>query len=170
TDSHLSIEAARPQQRGIENVRPIRRGDDHNALVLSEPVHLDQQLVERLLPLFMAQRVAAPASADGVQLVDEHDAGWVTARVTEQLSNPGGADAGVHLDEVRAAREEKRHFGFPGDRTGEKRLARTRLPDEEDALGYAAANGRKAGRLAQEVDDFLHFLLGLVDARDVGKR
>ena len=48
---------------------------DDDALVRLEAVHLDEQLVERLLALFVAERVAAAAAADGVELVDEDDAG-----------------------------------------------------------------------------------------------
>ena len=42
-----------------------------------EAVHLDEQLVQRLLALFVAERAAAAAAADGVELVDEDDAGLV---------------------------------------------------------------------------------------------
>ena len=73
-DGHLAIETAGPQQRGIENVGAVGRGDDDDALVRREAVHLDEQLVERLLALFVAERVAAAAAADGVELVDEDDA------------------------------------------------------------------------------------------------
>ena len=74
-DGHLAIEAAGTQQRGIEDVRPVGRGDDDDALVGREAVHLDEQLVQRLLALFVAERVAAAAAADRVELVDEDDAG-----------------------------------------------------------------------------------------------
>ena len=60
---------------------------DDDALVAGEAVHLDEQLVQRLLALFVAERVAAAAAADGVELVDEDDAGLVAARVLEQLAD-----------------------------------------------------------------------------------
>ena len=74
-DGHLAIEPPGPEQRRIEDVGTVGRGDDHDALVGREAVHLDEQLVERLLALFVAERVAAAAAADGVELVDEDDAG-----------------------------------------------------------------------------------------------
>ena len=58
-DGHLTIEAAGTQQRRIENVGAVGRRDDDDALIGREAVHLDEQLVERLLALFMAERVAA---------------------------------------------------------------------------------------------------------------
>ena len=96
-----------------------------------------------------------------------HD-GWRRASL-EQLADARRADAGVHLDEIGAARKEKRHLGFAGHRTGEQRLAGTRRSDEKDALGNAPANRRKLRRLTEKVDDFLDFFLRLVDAGDVGE-
>ena len=168
-DGHLAIEAAGPQQRRVENVRTIGRRDDDDALVGREAVHLDEQLIERLLALFVAERVAAAAAADRVELVDEDDARRMAPRVLEQLADARGADAGVHLDEIRSAREEKRHLRFAGNRSREQRLAGSRRPDEQHALRNAAADRGEASGLAQEVDDLLHFLLRFVDAGDVGE-
>ena len=169
-DGHLPIETARTQQRRIENVRPVGRGDDDDALVRGKAVHLDEQLIQRLLALFVAERVAAAAPADRVELVDEDDARVVAARVLEELADSRRADARVHLDEVRTAGEQKRDLRFAGHRARQQRLAGSRRPDEQHALGNAAADRRKARRLAQEVDDLLHFLFRFVDARDVGER
>ena len=55
---HLAIEAARPQQRRIENLRPIGGRQHHQAGPGIEAVHLDQQLIERLLLLVMVRRKA----------------------------------------------------------------------------------------------------------------
>ena len=169
-DGHLAVEPARPQQRRIEDVRPVGGGDDDDAAVRLEAVHLDQQLVERLLALFVAERAAAAAAADGVELVDEHDARGMAAGVAEQAADARGADAGIHLDEVRPAREQERHAGFAGDRPRQQRLAGPRRADEQHALRNAPADGGEATRLAQEVDDLLDFVLGLVDAGDVLER
>ena len=50
-DGDLTVEAARAQQGGIEDVGPVG-GRDHDDVVLGlEAVHLDEQLIERLLAL-----------------------------------------------------------------------------------------------------------------------
>ena len=159
-----------PQERRIEDVGTVGGGDDHDAPVRLEAVHLDEQLVERLLALFVAERAAAPAPADGVELVDEDDAGGVAPGIPEETPDARRADAGVHLDEIRAAGEEKRHARFAGNRPREQRLARARRPDEQDTLRDSPADCRKAPRFLQEIDDFLHFVLGLVDAGHVLER
>src|SRR6266700_3694723 len=43
-----------PEQRGVEDVGAVGGGDQDDALVRLEAIHLDQELVERLLPLVVA--------------------------------------------------------------------------------------------------------------------
>ena len=169
-DGHLPVEAAGTQQRRIENVRPIRRGDDDDALVGGKAVHLDQKLIQRLFALFVAERVAAAAPSDRVELVDEDDARVVAPRVLEEFADSRRADARVHLDEIRAAGEQKRDLRFAGHRARQQRLAGSRRPDEQNAFRNASADRRKARRLAQKIDNLLHFLFRFVNARHVGKR
>src|SRR5207248_8447675 len=65
-----------------------------------EAVHLDQDLVERLLALVVAAADPdAAAPPDRVDLVDEDDAGRLLARLGEQVADAAGADADEHLDE-----------------------------------------------------------------------
>ena len=166
----LPVEAAGTEQRRIEDVLAVRGGDDDNPLVRLEAVHLDEQLIQRLFPLFVAERVAAAAAADGVELVDEDDARGVAACVLEQPPHARGADARIHFDEVGPAREQKRHAGFTRNRSRQQRLARAGRADEQHALRDAPADGREAVGMTEEVDDLLHFVLGLVDAGDVLER
>ena len=48
-DDHAAIEAPRTQQRGIKHIGAIGRGDQDDAVVGLEAVHLNQELVEGLL-------------------------------------------------------------------------------------------------------------------------
>ena len=61
------------------------------------------------------------------------------ARLFEQISHPGGADANEYLDELRAGDRKKRNTGLTGDGTGEQRLAGPRRTDQQHALGRTAA-------------------------------
>ena len=135
-----------------------------------EAVHLDEELVERLLALFVAERVAATIAANGVELVDEDDAGLLLAGVTEQPADARGADAGIHLYEIRTARRDERHAGFACHRSGKQRLAGAGRADQQDAPWDASANRGKASGVLEEVDDLLHLVLRFVYARDVGER
>ena len=50
-DHDAAVETAGTQQRRIEDVRAVGGGDQDDAFVALEAVHLDEQLVQRLLPL-----------------------------------------------------------------------------------------------------------------------
>ena len=87
-DGDLAVEAAGAQQGGIEDVGPVG-GRDHDDVVLGlEAVHLDEQLVERLLALVVtAAHAGAAVAADGVDLVHEDDAGRVLLGLLEQVAH-----------------------------------------------------------------------------------
>ena len=126
-DGDLAVEAAGAQQRRVEDVGPVG-GRDHDDVVLRlEAVHLDEQLVERLLALVVAAAEAGAAvAADGVDLVHEDDARAVLLGLLEEVAHARGADADEHLDEVRARDREERHAGLAGDGAREQRLAGAR--------------------------------------------
>ena len=56
-------------------------------MMMLEAVHLDEELVQGLLTLFVTERVAATIPADGVELVDEDDARLVAPRFLEQFAD-----------------------------------------------------------------------------------
>ena len=164
----LAVEAARAQQRGVEDVGAVGRGDEDDVRVGVEAVHLDEHLVERLLALVVpAAHAGATVPADRVDLVDEDDRRGVLLGLVEQVAHAARADADEHLDEVRAGDRVERHPGLTGDRAREQGLAGTRLPVQQHALGDLGADRLELGGLGQEVLDLLELLDGLVDTRDV---
>jgi hypothetical protein len=88
-DDHLAIEPPRPQQRLVEDVGPVRRGDHDHALPGVEAVHLGEDLVQRLLLLVVAaeRHRAAAAPADRIDLVDEDDRRGRLLRPLEQVAH-----------------------------------------------------------------------------------
>ena len=85
----------------VQHVGTVGGRDQDDAAAHVEAVHLDEQLVERLLALVVATAHAGAAvAADGVDLVDEDDRGGVLLGLLEQVADPGGTDADEHLDEV----------------------------------------------------------------------
>ena len=141
---------------GIEHVGTVRRGDEDDAFVRLEAVHLDEQLIQRLLALVVpAAETGAAMASDRVDLIDEDDARRVLLALLEQIANARGADADEHLDEVRPADREERDVGFAGDGAREQRLARSRGAHQQHALGNAAAELLELLRFLEELDDFL---------------
>ena len=168
-DQHLAIEAAGPQQRRVEDLRAVGRGhqDDTDARV--EAVQLDEQLVQRLFPLFVRDRADAARLAQRVELVDEDDARRLLLGLFEQVAHARGADADEHLDEVGAADREERYARLARDGARQQRLAGSGRSDQQDALGQLGAQPAESRRRLQEVDDLAQLFLRLVDARDIGE-
>ena len=101
-DIDLAVEAARAQQGGVQDVGPVGGRDHDHAQVGFEAVHLDQHLVQGLLALVVAAAQAgATLAADGVDFIDEDDAGRVLLGVLEHVAHAGRAHADEHFDEVR---------------------------------------------------------------------
>src|SRR5438270_5861170 len=167
-DDDLPVETARSQEGGIEDVRPVRGGDQDDVVLHLEAVHLDEQLVERLLALVVTSAETGPTvAADGVDLVHEDDARRRLLRLLEQVADARGADADEHLDEVRAGDGEERHTRLARDGTREQRLTGARRPVKEHTFWDARAERLELLRVLEELLDLLQLLDGLVDAGDV---
>ncbi len=169
-DHDLAVEAPGPEEGRVEDVGPVRRGEDDDAVLRVEAVHLDEHLVQGLLPFVMAPAVAGtPGAADGVQFVDEDDAGGAPPPLLEQVADPARADADEHLDEIGTRHVEEGNVRLSGDGLGEKGLARSRHAHEKDALrDFRPHLGELLGVL-QELDDLLELVLRLLLAGDVGE-
>ena len=113
-DRHLAVEAARPQEGRIEDVGAVRGGEHDDVRRLVEAVHLDEQLVERLLALVVAAaEPGAPLPADGVDLVDEHDRRRGRLGLREQVADAARPDADEQLDELGRGDAEERDLASP---------------------------------------------------------
>ena len=163
-----AVKTTRAQDGGIEHIRAVRGRDDDDAVVGLEPVHLDEELVQRLLALVVtAAHSRAAVTADGVDFVDEDDAGCMLLALLEEVANTACADAHEHLDEVGAGDAEEGHASFACDGAGEESLAGTWRADHEHALGDAPAEPLELLGILEEGDDLLDLVLGLVGAGDV---
>ena len=167
----LAVEAARAQQRRVEDVGAVGRGDHDDVRVRVEPVHLDEDLVQRLLALVVrAAEAGAALAADRVDLVDEDDGGRVALGLVEEVADAAGADADEHLDELGAGDGEEGHARLAGDGAREHRLTGTGRADEQHAVRDARAEGGELLRVLQELDDLGELLLRLFLAGDVEER
>ncbi len=170
-DHHAAVETAGAQQRRVEYVRPVGSGDEDNAFVRFEAVHLDEQLVQGLLTFIVTTaQTGATMAADGVDFIDEDDAGGILLALFEEVADTACADADEHLDEVRTGNAEEGNVGFAGDRAGEQGLAGARRSDEQHALGDASAELLEFLGFAQELDDLAQLFLGLIHPGDVFER
>ena len=167
-DDDLAVEAPGPQERRVEDVGAVGGGDEDDVVLHLEAVHLDEELVQRLLALVVAAAEAGAAvAADGVDLVHEDDAGAGLLGLLEEVAHARGADADEHLDEVGARDGEERHAGLAGDRAREQRLTGAGRPVEQHALGDARAERLELLRVLEELLDLVQLLDRLVHAGHV---
>ncbi len=83
----LPVEPARPQQRRVEDVGPVGGGYHDDAALGVETIQFDEQLVQGLLTLVVtAAETGTTVTADGVDLVHEHDGRGVRLRLLEQVA------------------------------------------------------------------------------------
>ncbi len=160
----LAVEAAGREQRGVENVGAVGGGDEDNGVVGLKAVHLNEQLVQRLLAFVVAAAQARAAlTADGIDFVDEDDGGACFLCLLEQVAYTGGAYAYEHLHEVGTRDAEERNARLAGNGTRQQRFTGARRAHQQTATRNFCA-GLVLGGVCQEVLDFLHFLDGFVDA------
>ncbi len=170
TDGYLPIEPAGAQQRRVEYVRPVGRGDDDYALVHGKAVHFNEQLVQRLLPLVVtAAQAGAALTADRVYLIYKHNCGRALLCGIEQIAHAARADANEHFNKVRAGYREERNAGLPRNGLCKQRFAGARRADKQAALGYARAHLGEPLRRAHKLDDLAQLLLFLLRTRNVCK-
>src|SRR5579859_2844919 len=156
-----AVKTAGAKQRGVENVRTVGGGDQDHALVGFEAVHFNEQLIESLLALVVSSTQASAAVAsDGINFVDEDDAGSVLLTLLEQIADAACSNADEHFDKVRSGNREKWHIGFAGYRAGEQGLAGSRRSDEQHAFRDSSAELLELLRLAQKLNNFFQLFFG----------
>ena len=140
----LAIDASGSQQRGVQNVDPIRRHDDFDPVRRLEPVQLVQQLHHRALHLVLSAPAFSSRAPDAVDLVHEDQTRLVLAsddppflrlpRAHEQFAHHSRALADVLLHQLRPAQADERAVRVVRHGAREQRFPRARRAVEQNAL------------------------------------
>ena len=107
---------------------------------------------------------AAALLSDGVDFVDEDDAGSFLLGLAEQVANFRRAHADEHLNKLRAGHGEERHVRLARNGLGKHRLTGSRRADQQNALGHLCTNLAVFLRILQILDDLLQVFFRLVHA------
>ena len=166
---NAAVKAAGARQRGIKRFRTVgRRQNDHTVVAL-KAIHFGQQLIQGLLALVVAAELAVTLFADGIDLVNENDAGCLFLSLLEEVAHLRRAHANEHLHKFRTGHGEKRHARFARDGLGQHGLAGTRRAYEQHALGHGRTDIGVFLWVVQIINDLRKVLLGLVLTRHIGK-
>ena len=133
----LAVEAPGAQQRAVELLEHVRRGHHDHVVAGVEAVHLDQELIQRLVAL--PRDIRAAMGADRVELVDEDDRRGILAGLLEQSPDPRGPQAGEHLHERGGRLAEEVGARLVSDGLGEQGLAGAGRAVQQDALRHRCA-------------------------------
>ena len=137
---HLAVETARAQQRGIEYVRTVGRGNHNYGLIAFKTVHFHQKLVQSLFAFVVtAAQTGTALAADGIDFVNKDDARRIFLCLLEHIAHTAGTYADEHFDKIRTGNAEKRHTGFTGNRFGQKGFTRTRAARQQNAARHPPA-------------------------------
>src|SRR3990172_230155 len=150
--SKTTWRSKRPGRRraGARRSGGVSGGDDDDVRIRVEPVHLDEDLVERLLALVVAAAESGAAvAAYCVDLVNEDDTGRIALRLVEQVAHTPG---------------------LAGHRLREQRLSSTGGPYQKDALGNASTQRGELLGVLQKLNNFLQLFFGLVHTGHVKER
>ena len=150
-DQHLAVEAAGPEECGVEILEPVRGAHHDHLGRLVEAVELDEQLVQGLVVLAV-EAAARAGRADGVELVDEDDRGRVPARLFEELADPGrrrGRRTSPRRQRRSASRTSRRTPSRPPSRAASCRCRagrRAGSPSARARRGAGSASGSGGSR------------------------
>ena len=164
-DKHLAVEAPRPQQGGVQNLRPIGRGHQNDTDIRVEAIELDQQLVQGLFSFIVtAGHADAPGLAQCIQFVDEYDARRFFFGFLEKVSHARGAQADKHFNELGSAQAEKGYAAFSRHGFRQQCFTGAGRTDQQDAAGNLSPDTGVASRLLEEGGHLFKLLPGFVHA------
>ena len=152
----LAVKAARPQDRGVEDVDPVGRRHDDDSFIDAEAVHFHQQLVEGLFAFVVGtSQTCTSAARDRVDLIYEYDAGGILLCLFKHVTDAGCADTDKHLYKIGARNAEKRHLSLSGNSSCQKGLTCAGSTLQKDSLGDTRTDFGVFGGIAKEIDDLL---------------
>ena len=167
----LPIEPPWPEECRVQHIRPIGGGKHNDTAVASEAIHLRQELINGLLPLVITPtKSGTTLPPDGINLINEDNAGRLGLGLLEEVAHPGGTDTDEELDELRGRAGEEGHPSLPSDGTREEGLPSPRRTNEEAPLGDLGSERGVLIGVLKEINDLLQLELGLVRTSDVEER
>mmetsp|Transcript_19631 Transcript_19631/g.47518 ORF Transcript_19631/g.47518 Transcript_19631/m.47518 type:complete len:362 (-) Transcript_19631:881-1966(-) len=171
-DGDLTIESPRTQQSRVQDVDPVSTSQHHDIRLGGEPIHLHEQLVQRVLTLIIAtpaESALTTLAAHGVDLIDEDDRRGLLASLLKQVAHTGGTHTHEHLHEITAAHGKEGNASFTCHGLRQQGLPRTRRPHQNTTLGDLCPQLLVLLGAAQEIHKLLDLHLGVFQASNISK-
>src|SRR5210317_1252616 len=116
-----------------------------------------------------AAQTGATVSTDGIDFVDEDNAGRLFLSLLKHIADTRRTDTHEHLNEIRTRNREKRYFCLAGDRLCKQGLPRTGLTCHQNTARNTAAQLLESRRISQKLNELLHVFFCFIHAGNVCK-
>src|SRR3989344_5047433 len=165
------VKPARAQERRVENIGTIGRRYDNDLISRLKTVHLNENLIERLLALVMpAAKTGTAMAPDCIDLIYKNNRRSGFLGRAKQITHTRSADTDKHLDKFRRTNMEKRNTSFSSNRAGKKSLSGTWRAHEENAARDPRANLKKFLRVFEKFNNLFELFLCFIHPRNIFKR
>ena len=168
---NLTIKPTRPQQRRIQNIRTIRSRNQNNIILQLKPIHLHQQLIQRLLTLIMPPTQTSPTMPPNrINLIHKHNTRRRLLRLLKQIPNTRRTHTHKHLHKIRTRNRKKRNPSLTSHSPRQQRLPRPRRPIQQHTLRNPSPQRLKLLRILQKLLNLMQLLNRLIRPSHIPKR
>ena len=122
-----------------------------------------------ILPLVIAREpgILTTGPADGVDFIDEKNAGSFLLGLLEKVAHARSAHTHEHLHEIRAGNRQERHIGLSRHRLRQQGFTSSRRTYQQRALGNFRTDGFVFVGFLEEIDDLHDLDLRLLQSGNV---
>ncbi len=148
-------------------IRTVGGGQDDDAVVARKAIHLGEQLVQSLLTLVVAED--PPLSrflTDGIDLIDEHDAGRLFVGLLKQIPHLGCSGPRTSPRTPNRKWRRRAHWLLL-PQPSQHGLACAGRAHQQSALRHGSANVLVLARIVQVVHHLLQDFLGFILTGDI---
>ena len=137
---HAPVKASGSGESRVQRLRSVGGSQDDDTVIAFKAVHLGQQLVQRLLSFIIAANLPVSLLADGIDFINEDDAGRLFLGLAKQIADLVSTHADEHFHKFRAGDREEGDACFTGYRLGKHCFTGTGRADEKHALRHLCAD------------------------------
>ena len=168
-DVNELVEAAGTHEGRVDDVGPVGGTDDEDVLLGADAVHLSEELVHDAIGGAAAiARAATALLGDGIELIEEEDAGSGLAGLLEDVADVGLGLAEPHGEELGSLDRDEVGLALVGDGLGHEGLTATGRAVEQHTLGGAHAELLELfGVLDGILDELLEVALDTLETTNV---
>jgi len=85
---HNPIKSTRANKGSIEQILPVSGCHDDYMTISIKSIHLNKDLIERIISLIVRAMTSTPLTTDSIDLIDEDDGWGFLSCCCKQLANP----------------------------------------------------------------------------------